>query len=391
MRARMLSCGLWLGAALCAAVPATAADLGPPSPGAILRNMVVLDGKQVPLPAGDWLVAGTATADFDGARLGAFGRMRQLVLFQVDGGAVSAVAEITTNILPTSDGWGISRDCARSDMLMAVTRFKAGWDAACLHVAHTLPGAAVASAAWSAAADRAARQGWHVPPVLLTAGFRVADRADVVDLRLHMAPSRLGAPADPAPTAWRDSPWHVRRIAEDAPRKAAAETLGRWALGFDGLVAAGLRNHLDPAAPAVDLPMGDASPPPPRADDLLAARAAALTALRDGGLIDAATHDAQRARLEAIGRETGSAVADPATVALYKTLSYRPIVSALNLGIDLYWIGRPFAAGVLEVLQIVVNSYKFYMHELAWSRFIGAANRPDTARQIDFASLGTNS
>ena len=157
MRARMLSCGLWLGAALGAALPATAADLGPPSSGAILRNMVVLDGKQVPLPAGDWLVAGTATADFDGARLGAFGRMRQLVLFQVDGGAVSAVAEITTNILPTSDGWGISRDCARSDMLMAVTRFKAGWDAACLHVAHTLPGAAVASAAWSAAADRAAR------------------------------------------------------------------------------------------------------------------------------------------------------------------------------------------------------------------------------------------
>jgi uncharacterized membrane protein len=84
-------------------------------------------------------------------------------------------------------------------------------------------------------------------------------------------------------------------------------------------------------------------------------------------------------------------VADPATVALYKTLSYRPIVPALNLGIDLYWIGRPFAAGVLEVLQIVVNSYKFYMHELAWNRFIGAANRPDAARQIDFASLGTNS
>jgi hypothetical protein len=261
MRARRLGCGLWLAAALCAAPPANAADLFPP-PGAILRNMVALDGKQVPLPAGDWLVAGTATADFDGARLGAFGRMRELVPFQVDGGAVSAIAEITTNMLPTSDGWGISRDCARSDMLLAVTRFKAGWDAACLHVAHTLTGAAAASAAWRVAADHAVRQGWPVPPVLLTAGFRVADRADVVDLRLHVAPARLGAPADPAPTSWRDSPWHVRRIAEDASRKAAAEALGRWALVFDGLVAAGLRNHLDPAAPPVDLPLAD--PPPPR-------------------------------------------------------------------------------------------------------------------------------
>jgi hypothetical protein len=43
----------------------------------------------------------------------------------------------------------------------------------------------------------------------------------------------------------------------------------------------------------------------------------------------------------------------------------------------------------MEVLQIVINSTKFYFHELAWARYAGG-QRADTARSVDFDYISMN-
>jgi uncharacterized membrane protein len=347
-------------------------------------------GRQVPLPGRGWIVAADTTAAFTGERLGAFGRLRNTVLFRMEGQAVTAVAEVHANLLPTTDGWGVARDCERRDLIVAVVRYKAGWDASCFFIGHTLVPAAEAAAsgtpeAWQSAVAFAARSRFVLPSTFVTAGFRSASRSDVVDLRVHFAPAALGLAPESAPPRWRDSPWQAERIVTDQPRLAAAQQLGAWALPFSALVDSGLKGRLDAGA---SLPMPGTPAEP--AGDVLATRAATIEALRRDGTITEAQYEEQMRRLAERGLSTGSEVPDPAVVALYKTLSYRPIVSFLNFWIDLYWIGTPFAAGVLEVLQIVVNSYKFYMHEIAWNQFVASSSRPDAARVIDFRYIGRN-
>ncbi len=387
LRAMLAATFLALGSASAAAQPPSQLL----QPGTEIEGLMMLGGsRQVPLPAGRWIVAGDATSDFDGERVGAFGRLRSTVLFRLEGQTVSAVAEVNTNLLPTTDGWGIAQDCERRDLILAVVRYKAGWDASCFFIGHTLAPAAQAGepgspAAWRQAVAHAAQTGLALSSGFITAGFRAANRSDVVDLRIHFAPSALGLPAETSPARWRDSPWHADRIVNDAPRLAAAQRLGAWSLPFSALVDNGLKGRLQTGA-AVPMPGEPADP----AADVLTQRAAAIEGLYRSGAITQGQYEEQIRRLAERGLDTGSEVADPAVVALYKTLSYRPIVSFLNFWIDLYWIGTPFAAGVLEVLQIVVNSYKFYMHEIAWSRFAPSASRPDAARILDFRYLGRN-
>jgi len=66
-----------------------------------------------------------------------------------------------------------------------------------------------------------------------------------------------------------------------------------------------------------------------------------------------------------------------------KAISYRVIVSISHIFVDYYWTGNYVAAGALEVLQITINSTKFYFHELAWAKYMGVP-RGDSARTLDF-------
>jgi uncharacterized membrane protein len=359
--------------------------------GTVLEHAVRIGTRQVPLPEGRWTVAGDASYVRDDMRVGAFGRMRNLILFRLvpgaSGAVIDAMAEINTNLLPTTDGWGIAADCARSDLIVAVVRYKSGWDGSCLFITHTLAGESVVAddppAAWAAAAEFARRERLALPRLWLTAGFRATNRADIVDLRLHFAPHTRGIPAE-TPRRWKDSAWMAETLPNDAPRLALARALGEWAAPFSGLVESGLKGRLGAQE---TMPMPSLVATSGAGNAVLAQREALLEALRRDGALNEAQFAEQLQRLHDRGLETGTTVPDPSTVALYKTLAYRPIVSFINFWIDLYWIGTPFAAGVLEVLQIVVNSYKFYAHEVAWSRIAAGGSHPDVARILDFRYL----
>lgn len=374
-----------LAALLLAGLPSTGHAQPLPVPGATVENFLVIAGKQVPLPEGRWLIAGAALTGFDGAAVGAFGRIANIVLFRTRGTEVEAIAEISTNLLPTHDGWGIASACERTDLALSVVRYKTGWDGSCFFVTHTLTDGAEVSApaAWVAALGTARERGLGLGTVWLTAGFRVANRSDVVDARFHFAPGARGI-AEERPRRWRDSGWAASRIERDAARLDIARGVTEWAVIFSGHMEDGIKGRLragnayaDPAAPGAAL-----------AGSVLERRLAALNDLHRSGLLTAREHEVQAAQLRERGLDPGSEVIDPATVALYKTLSYRPIVSLANVFIDLFWVGQPFAAGVLMLLQVTVNTTKFYFHELAWEQFVGGGTRRDSARVLDFSYIG---
>jgi uncharacterized membrane protein len=80
---------------------------------------------------------------------------------------------------------------------------------------------------------------------------------------------------------------------------------------------------------------------------------------------------------------------DLSVITAVKALSYRIIVSISHIFVDYYWTGNYVATGALEVLQITINSTKFYFHELAWNKYMGVP-RTDAARVIDFRYIGVD-
>lgn len=380
VRSLMARCGSLaiLAAVLLATFPAAATEPA----GTELAGQWRIAGKQVPLPAGRWLLAAHQLGRYAGGeRVGAYGAIHNAVLVQAESGRVTAKIEIHTNALPVTDGWGIAGDCERTDLPIATVRYKAGWDGSCFFLTHTTGDRSRTPAARAAAAFIAER-GLETPPEWLTVGFRVANRSDVIDIRLHFAPALWSLPDHDG--RWPASPWIAERLERDPARLAVARSLTQWAVGFSGLVEAGIKNRLDPKA-AIAMPTAAAD-----GRGVLEQRRAAIDDLLQSGAIDAAQHRQQVALLVERGLDPGSQVADPATVALYKTLAYRPMVSFANIWIDYFWIGQPWAAGLLVLLQVTVNTTKFYFHELAWEQVRGPGSRRDSARVMDFAYLGTN-
>src|SRR5262245_31022145 len=116
MRCAMAALAM-LGAALIGARDAAALAVGD----TITGNLAIGE-KQVPLPQGDWVVAGLGAQTFDMPEVGAFGAIRSVILFQRAGDRVVAVAEINTNAIAVNDGWGRTRSCQRGQQFLLVTR-----------------------------------------------------------------------------------------------------------------------------------------------------------------------------------------------------------------------------------------------------------------------------
>ncbi|HEX3402942.1 MAG TPA: DUF2061 domain-containing protein [Acetobacteraceae bacterium] len=353
------------------------------SPGATVERVLRIDGKQVPLPGGTWVVAADTANDWNDQSIGAFGYLRTLVLFHVVGSRIDTMLEVNTNVLPTTDGWGMAADCARADLVLAVVRYRAGWDGSCYFVTHTLM-AKEPTTAWRKARDFAVLKGWQASRVWLTAGFRTADRSDVLDVRFHFAPETRGITPE-AVDRWQDSGWMSARLDNDPQRYAFAHALSDWTVSYSSLVDAGLKNRLL-NDDAIAMPQAvNASP----AADVIARRLAELELLRQAGTITPEEYAAQATALKEHGLGSSSLAPDIGVITAVKAISYRVIVSVSHIFVDYYWTGNYVAAGALEVLQITINSTKFYFHELAWAKYMGIP-RTDSARTLDFKYIGVD-
>lgn len=351
--------------------------------GATIERVLPLDGKQVPLPDGRWIVAADGASDWSNPDLGAYGYLRTVILFHVTGDRVDTILEANSNVLPTTDGWGTAAACARPDLVLAVTRYRAGWDGSCYFVTHTLLSKG-STAVWRKAREYAAQKGWTLPVVPLTAGFRAADRSDVLDLRYHFAPEAAGIAGEMV-AQWQDSLWMANRLDSDPRRSAFARAVSDWTVAYSGLVEIGLKNRPSPDK-VIPLPVVGRGG---TAADAATQRLAELEILRQAGAITAEQQDEQSRALHEQGSGSSSTAPDLGTITAVKAISYRIIVSVSHLFVDYYWTGNFVAAGALEVLQITINSAKFYFHELAWAKYMGLP-RTDAARTIDFRYIGVD-
>jgi hypothetical protein len=287
--------------------------------GTTVEHVLRIDGKQVPLPGGSWVVAADTASDWNDASIGAFGYLRTLVLFRIVGGRVDTMLEINTNVLPTTDGWGIAADCARTDLVLAVVRYRAGWDGSCYFVTHTLL-ARNPTPAWHKARDFAVLKGLQISQLWLTAGFRTADRSDVLDVRFHFAPETRGI--DPETVSrWQDSRWMSARLDNDPLRAAFAHAVSNWTVSYSSLIDAGLKNRL-PDDDAIAMPqVVNASP----VADVIARRLVELELLRQAGSITPEEYTAQTTALKEHGLGSSSAAPDLSVVTAVKAISYRVI------------------------------------------------------------------
>lgn len=374
---------LALAAVLAFATVTPAVAQGPLRIGSTVERTLRIDGKQLTLPMGAWTVAADGASEWNDTSLGAYGYLRTVILFRVVEGKLDAVLEVNANVLPTMDGWGMTAACARNDLVLAVTRYRAGWDGSCYFVTHTLM-ARDTTPMWRRARDFAAQNRLVVPRMMLSAGFRSANRTDVLDVRYHFAGETRGIGVEAA-DRWKDSAWMTQRLEQDPRRNAFARAVSDWAVGYSGVVDAGLKNRAlteDPVA------MPEAS----KANavvDVISRRQAELELLRQGGAISREDFDIQARALKELGSGASSNAQDLATVTAVKALSYRIIVSISHIFVDYYWTGNYVATGALEVLQITINSAKFYLHELGWARYKGIP-RTDAARVIDFKYIGVD-
>ncbi|MGE4218056.1 MAG: DUF2061 domain-containing protein, partial [Alphaproteobacteria bacterium] len=348
--------------------------------GSAQEGVLVFAEKQVPLPAGRWRVLAHTHNPLPAGsgNLGAYGTMQTAILAQEKDGRVSALLEVTTNTLPVRSGWGVPTDCDRQDLPLVVNRYRSGYDAHCMVVGHAraAAGGAVPSA-FAKAMGELGGAGSAMPEDWVTVAFRIADRRDIVDLRVSFNPETQGLAAPGRVLSWTESPWHPTRVERDERRLAYMAQLTGWGTQYGEILERGIKRRI---ATGETVP----SPFQPESPDAVAARRLAiLDGLRRDGVLTEEAYRQQRELVVSGKALDAPPVVDPATVALWKTLSYRPLVSFANVFIDYFWIGQPFAAGVLVLLQVTVNTTKFYFHELAWSRFSDGEGGRETARMLN--------
>lgn len=370
-----------------------AGTAGAQTVGSVVRDTIDVAGKQIPLPPGEFTVlsvetipARLAKGDSVTERLD-LGPIQSVVLGQVADGRVAGVVEIAANLVPYHDGWGTTADCSRTDLYAAISRYKSGWDVSCLYLKPlVVSGDVTAPGGDAVAAFGKARQA-ALTDLWVVAGLRSGNRQDVVDVRYNFDPAAFGVPGSAA-TA---SLWQPSAIEGQATRLAVVKDIAAWVGSAAEPLDQGLRARMSlRPLPAI---AGAAAVDPAEVER--AARLSVLQELQKSGAITSDEYERQMAILTASVAAASAATAGSwtyAQVAGWKAFTYRVVVTTINAGIDYIFIGRPFAAGVLVILQVVVNTTKFFFHEMMWQEVLGITPlQRDAPNVIEFGRIVTAS
>lgn len=199
-----------------------------PAPGETHRFSLVLLGRSVPLPPGEWTVVGQGYGQVEGPSPGPYGAIGGVMLVQQRAGLVEAMVLAHANMLPVDAGWGPAAECRTAAAVYATGVRMRARNLACAYVVMSPPsGPAVARLpAWAAGRAEALRRGWRLPGALAIAGVRAADRRDAVDVRYiwaaeprngdkpHVLPAAAGDPPRLRLRARALAPWVVRAMTE---------------------------------------------------------------------------------------------------------------------------------------------------------------------------------
>lgn len=177
----------------------------PPAAGEPLRGMISVEAKQVPLPEGEWLVAGRATSSADAQH-----NVRSVALVRLRGNEVDAAVLIQSNPLNTDPAWGKATACDRTDLYLARIRYASDHDGSCAYAAYvdTAVQRDSTDPAWQQALLRGAGSGWRFPRHWLEAAYRITDPRDAVQVRYLFRPADgVDKASVQALTAWTEQSW----------------------------------------------------------------------------------------------------------------------------------------------------------------------------------------
>ncbi len=188
----------------------------------LFRGMIAVEGKEIPLPAGEWRLAGravSAAADDGGSQRS----IVSVALVRLHGMAVDAAVLVQTNRLDTDAAWGKATACDRSDLYFARIRYASDHDGSCAYAAYvdaSVPRDST-DAAWQQTLLRGAGTGWHFPSHWVEAAYRITDPRDAIQVRYLFdvpagADGRLPRPAVRALVAWTEASWSTRWAAASA-------------------------------------------------------------------------------------------------------------------------------------------------------------------------------
>ncbi len=371
-------------AGLAAMVLVAAATAAPPAGAVAVGDKVTgrLDfgNKQVPLPSGTWVVAGLGTQAFRMPAIGAFGTIQTAVLLMTRGDTVVAVLEVNTNSIPVNDGWGRTKACSpEQGQLMAIIRYRTGWETSCQFVRATrFGGDTPGPEAWEKARDFAAKSKLALAPIWLTAGFRVSDRQDIVDVRYHLNPALLLGPGALALKQVTD--WSPEAVKGDPLRQGAVQAVSAWASGFDAWVERGVRNQItDPAGPLPEL----AAQPQSYADPKLAD----LRRLLAEGRITPESYNQQieKARTEVPEYQPNTSLLSNS---VQKNISFRSFGTFVDYGIAYVVTASNYVSWGIALTLNATDSVWFVLNDQYWDSYYAKLNTHDSERVVDFAYIG---
>ncbi len=289
-----------------------------PAPIPPAHGTLSLEGKQIPLPEGEWVQAGSAHIAGD---------VVSVALVQLRGNALAAGVLVQASRLGAAPDWGSAPECDRTDLPLARTHYKSGHDGSCAFVARVAEGGddVPVDAAWREARRAAEAQGWTLPPAWGVVGVRVVTPLSGVQVRYATALGQTGGQTGGQTSGQTGGP--------------DAAALVAWTPGAWDQVERGLHNQLDPARPLPALTAPGAPPPwavpPPDPDGFTLSRS------------------------------------------VWKTITYRVIGTSIDFTTNLIAIGDLATAAALSSLPILIGPWIYLGHELAWEHFGGPANQQE--------------
>jgi uncharacterized membrane protein len=169
------------------------------------RGMINVEDKHVPLPQGDWQLAGRAANAADAGH-----RVVSVALVRLHGADVDAAVLIQTNARDTAASWGNATACDRTDLYFARIRYASDHDGSCAYAAYVEASVnrQTTDPAWQQALLHGAGSDWRFPTHWLEAAYRITDPRDAIQVR-YLFHSASGT--DPATVralvAWTEASW----------------------------------------------------------------------------------------------------------------------------------------------------------------------------------------
>ncbi len=275
-----------------------------------------LEGKQVPLPAGEWRMIARMPPEGESADAPVI----SAVLFRLHGHAVTAAMLVQVNRLGQSASWGVAPPCLNESNPSRRLHYASDHDGACSYLAWVdAAGGVGVDPAWRRAVRDAVDRGWNMPLTWMAATFRVTDPHDALQVTYLFHPWALSDDAMPASPAWRRV--HTQRLTE-------------WMDTSWPAIAAGFRGRLVTPSEATlrDWEHGDIGKAPHADDETVAARE---------------LHE--RSRLMAT-----------------RLLSLRMLATVADFGATWLYLGNVATAGALAALRTAVTGVVYLSHEYAW-------------------------